>query len=195
MKRSGLLFLVLLIATFSQAQIIYGIKGGLNLSDVVINNITNPDVEAAYKVKAGLHAGAFVSVDGENDFGLAVELLYSNKGVNALNRINLHYVVIPILLRYKLKEKWTAETGPEVGYLITANSKYGNLNSTWDNKLDLGLVGGLQYQLGKIYLGVRFNAGITSVIRTAAAASGERIRYLNRVAQLSMAIPLRKIMY
>lgn len=190
MKRLGLFFFILLIAAGAEAQIRYGIKGGLNLSDVVINNVNNPDVEAAYKVKAGIHAGVFIAVDGENDFGLAAELLYSNKGVNALNRVNLHYVTIPVLLRYKLTEKWTAEAGPEIGYLVTANSKYGNLNSTWDNKLDLGLDGGLQYKLGKVDLGLRFNAGFSSVIRTASSGSGERIRYLNRVAQLSLSIPI-----
>jgi hypothetical protein len=158
----------------------------------VINNVNNPDVEAAYKMKSGIHAGVFMTADGENDFGLAAEVLYSNKGVNALNRVNLHYITIPILIRYGLNENWIAEAGPEIGYLVTANSKYGNLNSTWDNKLDVGLDAGLQYKLGKVDLGVRFNAGFSSVIRTGGGGSNERIRYLNRVAQFSLSIPIRE---
>lgn len=192
MKTSGLFFLFMLTLATADAQIVFGVKGGLNLSDVVLNNITNPDLEAAYKIKAGMHVGFFAVADGENDFGLAAELLYSNKGVNALNRVNLHYVTIPVLLRYHLDDKWRVEAGPEIGYLISANSKYGNLNSTWDNKLDLGLDAGLQYQIGKVYLGLRFNAGFSSVIRQAGTSSGDQVRYLNRVAQFSLSIPLKE---
>jgi hypothetical protein len=192
MKASGLFFLFMLNLATADAQILYGVKAGLNLSDVVLNNINNPDVEAAYKIKPGLHAGFFVVADGENDFGLAAEFLYSNKGVNALNRVNLHYVTIPLLLRYHLDEKWIAEAGPEIGYLISANSRYGNLNSTWDNKLDIGLDAGLQYRLGKLFLGLRFNAGFSSVIRNAGTSTSEQVRYLNRVAQLSLSIPVKE---
>lgn len=193
MKPLGLLFFVLFLPLIAEAQIILGVKGGLNLSDVVLNNLNNPDLEPAYQIKAGIHAGLFAVAEGENDFGLAVELLYSNKGVNALNRINLHYVTVPILLRYHLNERWIGEAGPEIGYLVTANSKYGNLNNTWDNKLDVGLDAGLQYQLGKIYFGLRFNAGFSSVIRNASSSAGQPVRYLNRVAQFSLAIPIKKI--
>jgi hypothetical protein len=193
MKRSGLLFLLIALALQGYAQIRFGVKGGLNLSDVVLNNGYDPDLEPAYKIKAGFHSGVFASIDGENDFGLSAELLYSLKGVRAFNRINLHYIVIPILLRYRLNDSWVAEGGPEIGYLVTANSKYGNLNGTWDNKLDIGLDAGLLYQLGKVDMGIRFNAGFLSVIRTEPALNGERIRYLNRVLQFSVAIPLREI--
>jgi hypothetical protein len=191
MKRLGLFFSLFLIASMSNAQIQYGVKVGLNLSDVVINNYSNPDVEPGYEVKPGLHAGIFASADGDNNFGLSAEVLYSNKGVNALNRVNLHYVTVPILLRYHLNENWFVEIGPEIGYLVNAKSKYGNLNSIWNNKLDLGLDAGLQYQLNKLYLGLRFNAGFTSVIRSE-ANSLTGIKYLNRVGQLSLSIPLGK---
>jgi hypothetical protein len=178
------------------AQIELGVKGGLNLSDVVINNFANPDLEPAYRIKPGFHSGIYFSVEGDNDVGLAAELLYSNKGVKAINTINLHYVTIPILLRYHFHELFFVEAGPEIGYLVNANSKYGNLNNTWDNKLDLGLDAGLQYRPGKIHLGLRLNAGFSSVIRnTGSGANGERVRYLNRVVQFSLAVPLRQLAF
>ncbi|HEY0656064.1 MAG TPA: porin family protein [Chryseosolibacter sp.] len=193
MRTLGLFFFLFGCVTTVNAQMVIGVRGGLNLSDIVLNNLTNPDLEPAYQVKAGLHAGVFVLLDGENEFGLVAELLYSNKGVNALNRINLHYVTIPLLLRYHLNEKWVAEAGPEIGYLVSANSRYGNLNSTWDNKLDVGLDAGLHYRIGKAYVGLRFNAGFLSVIRNASGASGEQVRYLNRAVQLSLSLPIKSI--
>lgn len=197
MKRSGLFLLLSITAHCLAAQVQLGVKGGLNISDVVINNSYDPDVEPAFQMKPGFHAGIFLSADGDEQFGFAAELIYSSKGVRALNVINLHYVAIPLLLRYHFHEKFFAEVGPEIGYLVNANSRYGNLNATWDNKLDIGLDGGLQYRLGKINCGVRFNAGFSSVIRNPANASfsGERIRYQNRVAQFSISIPIKELGY
>lgn len=196
MKRSGLFFLLILVTHGLCAQTHFGMKAGLNLSDVVINNAFDPDVEPAFQMKPGVHAGFFLSVEGSEKFGFVAELLYSGKGVRAFNNINLHYVAFPILLRYHFHEKIFAEVGPEIGYLVSANSRYGNLNSTWDNKLDIGLDGGLQYKLGKLLCGIRFNAGFSSVIRNAGSTpGGDRVRYQNRVAQLSLTVPLTELGY
>jgi hypothetical protein len=196
MKRSGLFLLLIVITHCLCAQIQLGVKGGLNVSDVVINNSYDPDVEPVFQMKPGFHAGLFLIADGDEKFGFGAELLYSSKGVRAFNIINLHYVTIPILLRYHFHEKFVVEIGPEVGYLVSANSKYGNVNSTWDNKLDIGLDGGIHYKLGKIFCGVRFNAGFSSVIRNpSGAANGDRIRYQNRAAQLSISVPIKELGY
>lgn len=196
MRQSGLFLFFLLTALIADAQISLGVKAGLNLSDVVVNNSYNPDVEPGYQIKAGFHAGMFAAMQGENRLGFAAELMYSSKGVRALNVINLHYVAVPLLLRYHFNEKFFGEIGPEIGYLVNANSRHGNLNGTWDNKVDIGLDAGLQYKLGKLYCGLRFNAGFSSVIRNAGtSAQGEQIRYQNRVGQFFIAIPLTEVMH
>jgi hypothetical protein len=192
--RFGLFLLFGLVINISSAQIYFGMKGGLNLSDVVINNSNDPDVEPAYQIKPGMHAGFFLSARGEKKIGLAAEILYSDKGTKAINTIHLHYVSIPLLVRYQFGDNFFGEAGPEISYLINANSKHGNLNSTWDNKVDLGLDVGAQYVLGKVNLGVRFNAGFSSVIRsTGTSPSGERISYQNRAVQFFVAVPIREI--
>jgi hypothetical protein len=196
MKRSGLFLLLTFATQCLCAQVMFGIKAGLNLADVVINNSYDPDVEPGFQMKPGLHAGFFLSADRDEKIGFAAELLYSNKGVRAFNVINLHYVAVPLLVRYHFHEKLFAEIGPEIGYLISANSRHGNLNSTYDNKLDIGLDAGVQYSVGKLFCGVRFNAGFSSVIRNASAsAMGDRVRYQNRVAQVFIAIPIKELGY
>jgi hypothetical protein len=180
-----------LIAFASQAQvesrIYYGVKAGLNLSDVVINNVIDPDAESDFNIKTGLHAGVFVTAPLVSDFGLGAELLYSNKGVQAINRINLHYVTVAAFVRYDLSEKFTAEAGPELGYLAAAKSRHGNVNDVWNNKIDLGLNLGLQYKVtDELIFGTSFNAGFSSVIRNTSNVSGEKIRYQNRVLQISL---------
>ncbi|HEY0743968.1 MAG TPA: porin family protein [Chryseosolibacter sp.] len=196
MRQSGLFLFCLLTALAADAQISLGVKAGLNLSDVVVNNSYNPDVEPGYQIKAGFHAGMFAAIQGANSLGFAAELLYSSKGVRALNVINLHYVAVPLLLRYHINEKFFGEIGPEIGYLVNANSRHGNLNSTWDNKVDIGLDVGLQYKLGKLSCGLRFNAGFSSVIRNSGTSpQGEPIRYQNRVGQFFIAIPVTEVMH
>lgn len=196
MRRSGLLLFFLVMALAANAQLSLGVKAGLNLSDVVLNNSYNPDVEPGYQIKPGFHAGVVAAIEGENRLGFAAELMYSSKGVRALNVINLHYVAVPLLVRYHFSERLFGEIGPEVGYLVNANSRHGNLNGTWDNKVDIGLDAGLQYKLGKLYCGLRFNAGFSSVIRNAGTGpQGEQIRYQNRVGQFFLAIPVMEVMH
>ncbi|MBT1700932.1 outer membrane beta-barrel protein [Fulvivirgaceae bacterium PWU4] len=191
----GILLLALLwVAACATAQISTGIKGGLNLSDVVINNLIDPDAESGYNLKAGFHAGIFAVADIGTRTSLAAELQYSNKGVHAVTNINLHYVVLPLLVRYAIADKLIAEAGPELGYLVAATSKYGNVGNIWNNKIDLGLDMGLQYTIfSRMTLGLRFNAGISSVIEdTPPSTQGEKIRYQNRVLQLSLGYKLFK---
>jgi hypothetical protein len=192
MKKIFLIFLIYLVACVSYAQQIrYGIKGGLNLSDIAIVNYINPDAESQYNIKAGWHGGIFSAVDLNERFSLAAELLYSGKGVKAADRINLHYITLPFLTQYKVTEKVLAEFGPEIGYLFSARSRLGDVSNTWNNKLDLGLDAGFQINLSSsVFFGMRFNAGISSVINhidesaTNYVSNGENIKYQNRVLQL-----------
>jgi hypothetical protein len=188
-----ILFLALLcFASRAAAQLGVGIKGGLNIADVVINNVIDPDAESGYDLKAGLHAGIFATAEVGTRTSLAAELQYSNKGVVALTPINLHYIALPVLVRYALSDKFTAEAGPELGYLVAARSKYGNVGSIWNNKIDLGLDVGLLYNIfANTTVGLRFNAGISSVIEgTPPSGQSENIRYQNRVLQLTVAFKL-----
>src|SRR5688572_2760661 len=105
MKSIFLVFTAMACALSAEAQFIYGVKGGMNLSDVVINNVVNPDIESGYDMKLGFHAGGFVEVDLENKFLLLGEVLYSVKGVRALGtNVNLQYVTIPLLVEYRIAD-------------------------------------------------------------------------------------------
>ena len=194
MKLSAVFCVLVCFTSVASAHVTYGLKGGVNFSDVVINNIIDPDAESDYKMKAGFHGGFFCIAEVGTRTGLSAELLYSNKGVKAINNINLHYISLPVLVRYELKEKFFAEGGPELAYMVAAKSRYGNISNVWNNKIDLGIDLGLQYNLlPKLITGIRFNAGISSLVRNANTGTGERIRYQNRVLQISIALALGKV--
>jgi hypothetical protein len=163
----------------------FGIKGGLNISDVVLNNLVNPDLEADYKTRLGPHAGVFALLSMDNRLSFAPEMLYSLKGVNAAGRrIQLHYVAVPLLVKYSFADNLRIEGGPEVGYLFLARSKYGKVNDVYSNNLEIAFDAGLEYLPSeKITFGLRFSAGFSNLVED---VSGTGIKYQNRVVQLSI---------
>lgn len=182
----SLFLALLLLPTLGLAQTEFGVKGGLNISDIVMTNYINPDVEADLALKTGLHAGFFVTATVNERVGMSGELLYSNKGVKAISNINLHYITLPLLVEYRMSKTIFAEIGPELGYMFTATSRYGNVSNTYDNKVDLALDGGFRFDSPKITFGVRYCVGMFSVkepIPFTNASGSEKIKYQNRVLQ------------
>ena len=181
---------LLLFPAGALAQANFGIKGGLNISDIVMTNYVNADVESDLRLKSGLHAGIFVTGSVKDRWGVVAELLYSDKGVND---IHLHYITLPLLLQYQLSEKVFAELGPEAGYLFSVMSDIGNASNTYSNKFDLALNGGIRFDLSKLAIGVRYCAGVFSVrqpFETIGPSGVEKVKYQNRVLQISVGYTL-----
>lgn len=179
------------------AQVHYGIKGGLNISDVVMNDVIDAYAEDDFNLKAGFHGGVFAGMKLNETWGAWGEIQYSIKGVRAAGtNINLHYITVPLLFKYFITENFRAEAGPELGYMVTARSKYGNASGVWNNNLDIGLDAGIEYQAtATISLGLRFNAGMLSVIDAQYRDSNgqptdDKVKYQNRVLQLSLSFLL-----
>jgi hypothetical protein len=187
--RGFILFLLLAFPAVTFAQTEFGVKGGLNVSDVVITNYINPDVESDFRLKLGLHAGVFIKGMVNERVGMAAELLYSDKGVN---NIHLRYITLPLLIQYKITDKVFAELGPEPGYLFSATSEYGNAANTYNNKFDLALNAGLVIDMPMVMVGLRYCIGLFSVrdIEDFGSPRNEQIKYQNRVLQFSIGYKL-----
>jgi hypothetical protein len=175
----------------ASAQLRYGVKGGLNLSDIVITNYINPDAESDFDLKIGPQAGLFTCFDVNEQFSFDVELVYSNRGVVAASRINLHYITLPLMTQYHINDKFLLEIGPDIGYLFSAKSGNGNVSNIYNNKLDIGLDGGAQLKVTeKLSVGLRYYAGFSSVVGgidsrdTNNFPTNETIKYQNRALQL-----------
>lgn len=175
------------IQVFGQAE--FGIKAGLNVSDIVMTNYINPDVESDLRLKPGIQGGFFIIGTLTERVGMAAELLYVNKGVRANGNINLHYINVPLLVEYRLSDMVFGEIGPELGYMVSATSDYGNAASTYHNKFDVGLDGGFRLATRKINFGLRYCVGMFSVrepIQFNSSSGVEKIKYQNRSLQLSV---------
>lgn len=181
------------VTTFCFAQTEFGVKSGLNISDIVMTNYINPDVESEFTVKMGVHAGLFMSSVVNEKFSMAAEVVYSNKGFRANPNINLHYITVPLMVQYKLADNIFAEIGPELGYLFSARSDNGNESNIYNNKFDLALDGGFRFNAPRLIFGIRYCAGVFSVrepIESFGLPGSEKIKYQNRVLQLSVGYKL-----
>jgi opacity protein-like surface antigen len=123
------IFMIIVCAsTFvvAKAQVSYGIKGGLNLS-----NIIGSDAEGA-KAKIGFHAGAFSEIPVTDKFSIQPELVYSAQGAKYEEsgedavKINSGFLNIPVLAKYTAASGFYGETGPQLGFLMSAKAKQGD---------------------------------------------------------------------
>jgi hypothetical protein len=178
-----------------------GIKGGLNMSNLYVDNQDLNDENA----RLGFHVGVFGELISTPLVALQLELNYSTRGTRTVYdgifageyNFNLNYIDLPVLAVVKLG---TIElhAGPYFGYLIGANVKtegalgsgYRELNRDNFNTLDYGLAGGVGFNFGEIQIGARYNYGLKEVAKNEASRD-----YLgdskNQLAQLYIAFPIQ----
>jgi len=185
-KQSKILSLFALISLMSVlasntsfAQARAGIKGGLNVSNLYIDDIH--DENARYGFNVGLY-GQVLSSDA---FALQPELLYSTKGSEAFYdgvfeqkvKYNLNYLDLPVLAVFKLGKSAEIHVGPYASYLLNANVSYSGDIANGDDEIDkdqlksydYGLVGGFGMNFGNIQVGARYNYGLVKIADSDAA--------------------------
>lgn len=189
MKKRNVLLLVailLLLSSVSYAQEIglkkndfkFGPKAGLNLSFVSASGVP----EFSPQFKPSFHAGAMfnyhfgfrdeLSAPGTGWFGLQAEILYSAQGFKSdYGDQTFNYLSVPILAKVYFTKELSLEVGPFFNYLISVSAAKMTINGTKLNNLsdlsggfDLGVCGGLSYELGIGFLmGVRYSYGFSDM--------------------------------
>lgn len=182
-KILSVIIMVCLLATsldnnvFGQARA--GIKGGLNVSNLYIDDLD--DENARY----GFNVGVFGQVLASETFAIQPELLYSTKGSKAFYegiidqtvKYNLNYLDLPVLAVFKLGESAEIHIGPYASYLLNANISYEGDIANGDDEIDkdhlkafdYGLVGGFGLNFGAVQVGARYNYGLAKIADSDAA--------------------------
>src|SRR3546814_9217031 len=99
------------------AQVNYGVKAGVNLSNMSLSE----DVDGWDPgMLTGFNAGVFVNTEVAENFSIQPELLYSTAGSVIAEegddswKQKLRYLSLPVLARYKLVAGLRLEVGPSV---------------------------------------------------------------------------------
>ena len=178
MKKTLLVLIasVVLLATAGNAQedlrnsVTFGVKAGLNLSNVYDTDDETFDADA----KLGLAAGIFVTVPLGPHFGIHPEILFSQKGFKATGSFlgssytftrTLNYIDIPLLLAFKPSEMFTIVAGPQYSYLLSRKDVFTNSFLDIENedefhneslrKNTICLLGGFDVNINRIVIGAR----------------------------------------
>lgn len=149
-------------ALFAQTSAKFGLKGGLNIANLHIDEQESADS------RFGLHVGGLAHIHLAPQFALQPEVVYSQQGLQTNvtgteTTLKLDYVNIPVMLQYMFDNGFRIEAGPQLGFLV--NAKVGSLDNKEDYKsTDVGVGVGLGY-LSYSGFGVsgRYNFGLTNI--------------------------------
>jgi len=209
MKKILIFFSVLLLTMgSSHAQIIFGVKAGVNIT----NQLYKDDIKTLstdFTTKTGFHLGGTVEILLLSHISFESGLFFSTKGYNFDDnlykcRVNLNYFEIPMNGVYTLKLKdfnLLFYTGPYVGYAFSGKIK--SLNEMYSNSigaqkelkidigydkskdmykpLELGLNIGTGIEMNRISLRVQYGFSLSNI----AGYSSDGTKIKNRVWGIS----------
>ena len=150
----------------SSGTVSLGLKGGATLSDLVGANATQ------YEGVYGFHAGVFSNITLSRLIAFQPELLYAQKGAKSPTLLGddvtrrLHYVDVPLSFHVNTNG-FFLEAGPQLGFLVAAQDKYGTASS-WSTAefqvCHVGYLAGLGFQRkAGLGFGFRYNGAFTSL--------------------------------
>lgn len=181
-----------------------GVKGGVNMSDLNVENTTDPEDS-----RSGMAAGAWVGLAVTNMFSIQPEALFMMKGDQGRDVVDgtevtvtakLDYVQVPVLAKLALAPEATVRptlfAGPTVG--INTSSKLSakgenedasaevEVNLKDDTKpIEMGVVfgGGLEFPFGdsaqSFGVEARYDLGLTNVVDNPDTGGETRTRTLS----------------
>ena len=151
-------------------QLTFGVKAGLNVSNVYDSQGEEFDNDA----KLGLAAGAFVAIPLGTYLGVQPEVLFSQKGFKATGSVlgsdyefkrTTNWLDVPLLIAVKPSSTVTLLAGPQFSFLIDGKYDFdsdivsGGVEQEFDNdderKSILCLTGGLDITLDNLVIGGR----------------------------------------
>ncbi len=154
----------------------FGIKGGVNLSNLYVDNVKDENV------KVGANVGFYAKLPIAKGLSIQPEVLYSQKGaqLNYNNifgsgkyRYNFDYIEVPVTAVINVAKNFNIQAGGYAGFLASAKVKdvdaNGNIKGVTElNKdnfetFDYGLVGGLGFDIENTNIGLRYSYGLKNI--------------------------------
>lgn len=182
MKREiKLAFFILFLsaAHLSFSQTAFGIKGGINLT-----NINVSDAQATYNSRTGYHAGVFLRQKFDRVAIQPELLLFTQKNTidnyQGLYNVSQSFTYVSVPLMVKFYPIWglNIQVGPQFGFLVDGerktDSSLGSITEDIKNyykKSDISVSAGLGYDFNfGLGVDVRYNIGVQDINN---AANGE----------------------
>jgi hypothetical protein len=160
---------VIAAASYAQAGIRLGIKGGTNLTQLSGQSFDNG-------FKAGYQLGGFMEIDLTKSLGIQPEVLFSESAgrtasnlgtvltnLNSNQDVRLNYLSIPVLLRINANKMLTFVVGPQYSILINPHETTLQNGQDAFKSGDFAAVGGLQLNLSAFRIYGRYAIGLNNI--------------------------------
>ena len=154
-------------AAFSQ-KLHVGFKGGAN-----INKLTGKSFSDEFSF--GYHVGGFFSVGLGKKFAIQPEVLFNQINVdtsgdfstvykfNRVDKVQLRYLSVPILLNYKPIKFITLQAGPQFGILTNKSKTLVENGRAAFKSGDLSMLGGVQVNISHLNIYGRYAVGLSNL--------------------------------
>lgn len=198
MKKAFLVFC--LAVAFSQttnAQLSFGVKGGLNYNSNSIKE-TGQDVFDGAKNKTGYHAGIWLRAKIPV-LGLYIrpELVYTNleneiryKTTGKTTNYSFQKIDIPVLLGKKIFGIGNVYVGPSFQYILDSNFSFSDIPNVEADGFTVGLQFGGGIELGRLGVDVRWERGFNGVESTFLSGT-TNVSFDTRVNQIIIGLSYR----
>lgn len=149
-----------------QAQDVeFGVKVGVNFSS--IHGDVDDDIEPITSI---INYGIYSEIGISETFSFQPEIMYSMQGFSLDNDeftgdniVSLHYLNVPLMMKYHVTSGFSFEAGPQLGFLLKAKNEDIELKDNFKS-LDYGLNLGLEYKLDSgLNFGARYNFGFANI--------------------------------
>jgi Outer membrane protein beta-barrel domain len=158
-----------IIGNAASAQKLHiGFKGGAN-----INKLTGKSFSDEFSF--GYHVGGFFSVGLGKKFAIQPEVLFNQINVdtssnfstvykfNQVDKVQLRYLSVPILLNYKPVKFITLQAGPQFGVLMNKSKTLVENGRDAFKAGDLSMLGGAQVNIGHLNIYGRYAVGLSNL--------------------------------
>lgn len=132
----------------------WGIRGGYNISNLDFEDGSSANIPN--KHRNSVYIGFFANIGLTKTISLNPEIQFSAEGAND-ERLHLDYIQTPILLRFRLSEKFHIAAGPQAGLKV---HKY----EDGIKNLAYSAVGGIEYKITHVlFAEARYTYGIRNI--------------------------------
>src|SRR6478752_5063093 len=115
MKKIIVIFSLLCPSIIGFAQSLgIGIKAGANFANLSTDNYSSSSI-------VSYHAGVYGNINFSEKWGVTPEILWSAQGAELDNvKLKTDYVLVPIMLRWRVIKLISLEAGPQFNFLTSA---------------------------------------------------------------------------
>ena len=195
-----ILCLALGFSQFSNAQIAFGVKGGVNYNSNSIKNVSE-NVFSGAKSKTGYHAGIWlrfkIPVVG---LYIRPELVYTNlenevsytnaASTTTATTYNFQKIDIPVLIGKKIFGVGNVFIGPSFQYILDSDFGFSDISDLETSGFTAGLQFGGGIELGKLGIDVRWERAFSGVESSFVGTTGN-VNFDTRVNQIIVGLSYR----